>query len=111
MIKKLLLFLIARRASKQENTKRGQAFAIQGQPVHCQLCRQLIGYPPVRVPLGPPRDPKNDPVYSEDGLCLNPETVYGRFHITCALRYLVLLEASTLEYEPKENLRDESDPG
>lgn len=111
MIKKLILFLVARMAKKQEHTARGGVYAIDGQVVACHLCKQVVRYPPIRIPLGPPQVPQKDAVFTKEGFCLNPETFYGRFHITCALRWLVALRATDLEFEPQETDRDEPDSG
>ena len=111
MFKRILLWLLARLAKTQENAKAGQIFAIKGQPVFCQACREAVGYPPVRIPLGPPK-PGDDAVHDKFGNCLNPEVVYGRFHISCAIKWLTALTARELESTPNtETMQDESDSG
>jgi len=111
MKKKMILWLLGRLGRVQEKLERHGVFCIDGQPVRCQLCKQAIQYPPIRIPLGRPYAPAKDAVMTPDGYCMNPETVYGRFHITCATRYLVRLSANELEYQPNTEIVDESDPG
>jgi hypothetical protein len=112
MKKKILLWLLGRLGREQEELEMNGCFAIDGQPVRCQLCKQPIQYPPIKVPLGPPQAPAKDPVFTPDGYCLNPETIYGRFHLTCASRYIVTVMAKDLEYQPNtETANDEPDSG
>lgn len=107
--------LLRKKAKKAEKTTQGTYYVINGRPVFCQLCHQAIQYAPIKIPLGPPKPVKEEDggVWTKDGKPLTLETTYGRFHITCALRWLSESKATDLELQlPKKKVEEnESDPG